>query len=134
MSQYLTISTPLTAVEESGTSTITTTSGTNALMAGMTITPPAGTYLVWFSCAIKSSNAGSTQSVSFYVGGTQKADSVRVVGAFDGGTLSATTAICGVAINGLITVDGSQAITVEWSTTGGTATAIGRTLNTLRIA
>lgn len=122
----------LRAGEVSATANATTTSGTSALLTGMTVTPAAGTYLVWFSVAINSNNAGSTQTLGLYVGGTLKADSARVISPFDGGALSATTASGVVSINGLVTVNGSQAISIEWATSGGTATAGPRTLNYLR--
>lgn len=131
-SQYASIiSQAFTATEVSATANATTTSGTDALLNSMTITPIAGKYLVSFSCAVNSSAAGATITMSMYVGGVQKADSIRVVSPFDGGTLSATTASCGVAINGLVIVDGSQAITIEWHRSAGTATCGPRTLNVL---
>lgn len=123
----------LLATEVGATANATTTSGTDAIITGMTATPAAGTYLVWFSSAINSSQAGATVTVSMYVGGVQRADSVRAVSPFDGGTLSALTASCGMAINGLVTVTGSQAITIEWHTSAGTATCGARTLNYLRV-
>jgi hypothetical protein len=45
------------AQEVVGTSTITTTSTGGTLMTGMTITPAAGTYLVWFTGNIYSNNS-----------------------------------------------------------------------------
>lgn len=119
--------------EVSATANSTTTSNTDSVITGMTITPAAGDYMVWFSAGINSSNAGSTQHVSMYVGGVQKTDSDRTISPFDGGTLSSTTAGCCVAINGKVTVNGSQAIDIRFRTSGGTATCSARTLNIMRI-
>lgn len=123
----------LIAAEVSDTANATTTSGTDAVLTGMTVTPGAGTFLVWFSSSITSNNAGASISYSYYVNGVQKSDSVRKISPFDGGTLSATTARGDTSLNGLITVTAGQAIDVRWSTSGGTATAGPRTLNYLRI-
>ena len=121
------------SLEATATASVTAGTGADALLTGMTLTPPAGDYLVWFSCDLNSSTVGAATSFSLYVGGTQKADSLRKVQPFDGGTLSAGAARCGVAINGKVTVNGSQAIEVRWSASGGTNAAASRTMNILRI-
>lgn len=124
----------LTTSEATATANATTTSGTDALINSMTLTLTAGTYLFMFSAGIQSSNAGAVITTSFYVGGSQRADSVRAIAPFDGGTLSALTGRCGVSIQGVITVNGSQAVEVRWNTTGGTATCGPRTLTALQVA
>lgn len=121
------------ALEVNATANATTTSGTNALLTGMTSTPPIGTYLVIFSAAVNSNSAGATVSLSLFNNGTQKADSVRNISQFDGGALSATSASGGVDINGIVTVNGSQAIEIRWSTSGGTATCGPRTMTLLKV-
>lgn len=132
--QYIAIATPpIQTTEVTATANATTTSGTDAVMTGMTITPIQGTYLIMFSSVVQSSLAGNSVSVSLYIGGTQDATSIRTVAPFDGGTLSATTASCGVMTHGIYTVTGSQAITVEWSRSGGTATVFQRKLSVLKI-
>lgn len=124
---------PFITGEVSATASITAGTGADTLMTGMTVTPIQGIYLVWFSCDITCSTAGAATSVSIYVGGTQKGDSLRKVAPFDGGTLSVGNARCGVATNGIVTVNGSQAITIEWSASSGTNTAGPRTLNYWKI-
>lgn len=119
--------------EVSATGTITAGTGADALMTGMTVTPVAGTYLTFFSCDLTCASAGAATSFSLYVGGSQKADSIRKVAPFDGGTLSALNARCGVAINGVVTVNGSQAIEIRWSASNGTNTSGPRTMNILRV-
>lgn len=123
----------ITHSEVSATASITAGTGADTLMTGMTLTPVAGTYLAVFSCDIDCATTGAVTSVSIYVGGTQKADSLRKVAPFDGGALSATSARCGVSTNGYVTVNGSQAIEIRWSASTGTNTAAARTLNLLRV-
>lgn len=123
----------LAELEASATATATTSSGTDAILTSMTLTPIAGTYMVWFSCDVTSPTAGAAISFSIYVGGVQKADSLRKIIPFSGGTLTSGNARAVAATNGVVTVNGSQAITIEWSTSAGTMTAGARTLNTLRV-
>ena len=124
----------ISTTEVSSTVSATAPTGADTLLAGMTITPAAGTYLVWFSCDINSANAGVTVSVSIYVGGTQKADSLRKVVPFAGGTLTSGSSRVGVSTNGLVTVNGSQAIEIRWSTSSNAPTAAARTMNILRVS
>lgn len=123
----------LIAAEAIDANNATTTSGTDAVLTSMTITPGAGTYMVWFSSSITSNNAGAAISYSYYVNAVQKAATLNKISPFDGGTLSATTARGAVSLVSLITVTAGQAIDVRWSTSGGTATCGPRTLAYLRI-
>lgn len=120
--------------EASGTSTITTTSATPAVVTGMTLSPTPGTYIAIFSACIVSPGTSSTMTFGLYVGGTLKADSLRTIQPYDGGALAAATADAAVALNGLITVTAGQAVTIQWASTGGgTATCNQRTLNLILV-
>lgn len=135
MSQYVSlISQGLYNIEVSATGLVTAGTGADALLTGMTLTPSAGTYLVLFSCDLNSSSVGAATSYSIYVDGVQKADSLRKVQPVDGGTLSSGSARVGVAINGVVTVNGSQAIEIRWSASNGTNTTSARTMNILKVA
>lgn len=123
----------ITATEVGFSANITTTSTSDVLLTGMTITPVAGTYMVWFSTWLTHSNGNDTITMSIYSGGVQKADSIRVAIPFVG-ALSAITQDMPLATHGLVTVNGSQAITLEWHTNAGTATAHNGTLNILRVS
>lgn len=103
-------------------SNLTTTSLTDVVVTGMTITPAAGSYLVLFSTFLRHSNGNATINMSIYVGGVQVATSNRQAIPFVG-ALSAITQSMPLAINEWITVDGTQAIDVRWKTSTGTATA-----------
>lgn len=122
----------LNSTEVSFSSNITTTSATDVVMTGMTITPIAGMYLVLFSTWFTHSNGNATITTSLYAGGVQKADSIRVTIPFVG-ALSAITQDIGCTINGVVTVNGSQALTIEWHTSTGTATAHNGTFDILKI-
>lgn len=123
----------ITTSENSFSSNITTTSATDVLMTGMTTTPVAGTYLVIFSTWLTHSNGNATITVSIYSGGSQKADSIRVAIPFNGSVGSITQDIP-LATNGIVTVNGSQAVAIEWHTSTGTATAHNGTLNLIRVS
>lgn len=100
-------------VEETGD--ITTTSGTDVLATGMSITPVAGTYEVIFGCSVENSNAGGVMFVSIWSAGAQVAASEREVDAPGSNESSAAETIARV------TVDGSQAIEGRWRRSAGTA-------------
>ena len=123
----------ITNSEASSTTTITTTSTTDVLMTGMTLTPAAGTYLVMFSSWFTHNSAGDTITVSIYNAATQKADSVRTITPFQSGGFGAAQNLA-LSTQGVVTVNGSQAITIQWHTNGGTATANQRTMNIVRLA
>lgn len=132
-SEYVRISpAPLSAQEASSTASASAP-GTDTLLAGMTLTPLPGQYLTWFSCDLNSAAAGDVVSISIYVGGVQKADSLRKTMPFAGGTLTSGSQRVGIATNGIVTVNGSQAIEIRWSTSAGAPTAAARTLNILKV-
>lgn len=118
--------------EVSFAANITTTSTTDVVLTGMTITPLAGTYLVLFSTWLTHSTGNDIVTMSIYSGGVQKTDSIRAAIPFVG-ALSATTQDMPLATNGVVTVNGAQAIAIEWHTNAGTATAHNGTLNILKI-
>lgn len=124
----------ISTIEVSATADATTTSNTPALLTGMTSTPASGTYFASFSSSTTSNGTNCVQTFGMYVGGTLKADSSRTIQPYDGGTLAAATAIGSVAINGIVTVNGSQTVEIHWSTAGGTATCHQRTFNMIRVA
>lgn len=124
----------ITSFYVSATATATTTSGTDALLTTMTTTPAAGTYFVTFNTDLQCNNAGGAISISFYVGGSQQATSLRKEIPLDGGTLSIGTGRGIVSLSDQIVVNGSQAIEVRWSTSGGTATTAARALMGIRVA
>lgn len=133
------------AIEEAGTgahiqtnssssqTNATTTSATPALLTGMTVTPVAGTYQVFFDMTVQTTTGGNSITVGIYNAGTLVTASGRTI-QFPTATLinSGYPFHIGSQANG-VTVNGSQAITVEWSTSGGTATALNRTVTAIRI-
>lgn len=119
--------------EISATADTTTTSTTDVLVSGMTVTPVSGTYLVWFSSSVDHSNQSVAVVVSLYSGGTLKANSVRSpIPRFNG--VGAITLGPVVAINGTVTVNGAQAIEIRWKTASGTATMHQRCINIVKVS
>lgn len=96
-------------MEVSGTDTISTTSTTDVLATGMTITPPAGDYLVSWSGS-KTTNQNALSYVSIWLDGAQVARSERRGLARDHEDAFVTHA--------RVTVDGTQAIEGRWRSSG----------------
>ena len=120
--------TPVTA-----SGTITTTSLTDVLATGMTDTPPAGTYLVFFtnSTYMVTTGSGYYVATSIWAAGAQNAASqLHAADSTDYDTPATCVAF--------VTVNGSQAIEGRWrrSNTGcGTAYMVGRrTLSMMKVA
>lgn len=121
---------PLATTEVTATGNITTTSATYVTATTMTITPAAGTYLVWFSTSVSNSGGnGAGVDIAIAVAGT-------VVTASERSTESnRSDEVFAAATHATAVVNGSQAITAEWlRTTNGTATMRERTLTILKVA
>ncbi len=118
-------------VNSSSALTISTTLG---VIGGATVTPIAGTYLVIFSGNITASSAGGNiLTIQMYVGGTAQADTKRTVLPLSSAAL-ATFQNMNISTNKLVTVNGSQAIAIEGSTSAGTITITGLNFDVVRIA
>lgn len=88
----------------------TTTSITDVLTEGMTITPKAGTYLVSFSSQFSNlvaTPATAIASFSIYVNGIQITDSLR--------KLTSLINASPVELQSIVTVASGQAIEVKWN-------------------
>ena len=59
----------LTVTQATASADTTTTSTSQVLINGMTLTPAAGTYMVWFSTSVDHSNQVTAITTSIYVGG-----------------------------------------------------------------
>lgn len=117
----------------SSQSTVTTTSATPALLGSMTLTPTAGTYQVFFDTSAQSTTGGNSITFVIQVNGASVAASSRTI-QFPTATLidSGYPFFCGSQVNAAV-VNGTQTITVFWSTNGGTATCLNRTLTVMKI-
>lgn len=118
--------------EMSFTSTITTTSSSDVLITGMTITPPAGTYFAIFGTWLTNTTGNQPATISIYVGGVQKASSIVTIVPFSGAVGSVNDGLA-VSTHGIVVVNGSQAITIEWHTGGGTVSAHNGTFDVIKI-
>lgn len=97
----------------SATGDTTTMSGVDVLVASMTQTPGAGTYIVIFSGSMQNSSASNTTETNVYSNGVLVADSER---RHDGNSASAFTCFAKV------TVGAGQAIEGRWRVSAGTGT------------
>lgn len=125
-------SAPVTNAALKFTANITTTSTTDVVLTGMTTTPAAGTYLVTFSTWLTHSNGNATVTMSIFAGGAQAASTARTTLPFSGAVGSANNGL-EAGTNGIVTVNGSQAIALEWHTSTGTATAHAGELDIVRV-
>lgn len=131
---YITISTPpIQNANVTATSNATTTSTSDVLMTGMTVTPMAGTYLVVFTGVIQQNSAGNSATISIYSGGVQDTTSIMDFAPFAGGTLTSGSASCCAVTHGVYTVNGSQALSVEWHVSAGTGTVFQRKFSYVKI-
>jgi cytidine deaminase len=111
--------------EVSATADDTTTSATDVLVNGMTITPGAGNYHIWFSGSVEGNTDNTTQNVSLYVNGSQLPHTERQI--YTESSIANTSFPVATHARRLNVLDG-QAIEVRWRTTGGTATMHGMTI------
>lgn len=115
------------------TAAVSTTSATNTVITGMTITPSAGTYFVIYSGSMGTGSNDSGE-LSIFVDGVQQTYTIRdtiiqaggLLGAVASGEWSSTT-------TGIFTVTGTQAIDVRFRAVSGSLTANERSLTALRI-
>jgi hypothetical protein len=98
----------------------------------MTVTPSAGTYLVIFSTWFTHSNGNDTVTFSIAVAGSVNAGSTRTVVPFCG-AVGAVNDGLQAGTNAIVSVNGSQAIALEWNTNAGTATAHAGTFDIVKI-
>lgn len=117
----------LSAPSATATGDTTFTSATDVLIASMTLTPAAGTYLVWFNGSLAHSSLVQSTFLSIWAAGAQVAASERQ---FDTLVLNESWSFTSMAI---VTVDGAQAIEGRGRTTSGTATVHERGLFILQI-
>jgi len=106
--------------------TLTTTLAlTPVLLDSMTITPPAGTYLVWFNADVYSNKNNTTAAVLLYSGGTEVAISERTF------TFNSSNGDAMMSTQARVTVNGAQAIEGRWYVVAGsnpTLTSLDRSL------
>lgn len=124
-----------TVIEVSSVAAATAATTSTAIMSNMVLTtPPAGRYLVMFSCDINSATAGAAITVDIFVGGVAVSGTQRKVAPFDGGTLSVGAARCGLSIQQSMTVTGAQDIDIRWSASSNGPTVAARCITALRIS
>ena len=81
----------------------------------------------------QTTNGGSSITVSIYVGGVQVTNSPRTIQFPTAALIDSGYPFYLGTQAANISVNGSQEITVEWNTTGGTATALNRTLTAMKV-
>lgn len=105
----------------------TTDSLVDVVADGMTLTPPAGTYLVWFSGSTEGGGDSDT-FVSIWANGVQVPSSEeKIISTVNNGTPFNSVA--------KVTVDGTQTIEGRWRVNGATAVTMHqRNLTIIQVA
>jgi hypothetical protein len=120
-------STLITNTFLSSTISTDTSSTTYVLLPGMSTTPAAGTYMLWFSSIITSSNNNRLISTAVYKAGVIIADSIRSISCNSNFYDTITTQT-------KFTCTGTDLISVYWNISNNTATATERSIMLLRVA
>lgn len=119
-----------------GSSTVTTTSGTYSVVSGMDTLPDAGTYYVIFTGTFRIASNGADGNFAIYRNGSVVQESVRRV-------FTSVTIVLGLIGNNLqsvgvpmakVTVDGTQRISGRFRAASGTIACDDRSMILLRIA
>ena len=109
--------------EVSATTTATTTSSSLVLMTSMTSTPASGQYHVHFSASCNNGNDNNVLTYAIFVGGSIIAHSQRT-------TVASDNDIDTMHTMAKVTVNGSQAVEIRWSTfSGSTISAFQRSMS-----
>lgn len=102
-----------------------------AVITGMTLTPPAGTYFATFSSSVLLNSSGEGLDYGIYVGGSLQTHTQRSSAAAD--SFGTPTDDQALHTQGIFTVNGSQAIDVRVISETGTATIHQRSLILIRL-
>lgn len=111
----------------------TTSSITYTLLSGMTVTPVAGTYMVWFTCSATQTPSKMVRGYfAFHLANTVIAHTERTVFDMTGHSHSY---VANVAMQTIVTVNGAQAVQIMFKTgdSGTSLTAGARTLTLLKV-
>ena len=122
----------------SATALAQTTSNTFTLIPGMSITPPAGKYVVLFNGSIRTTGVNTEAEFGIFLNGTLITNSNRsfrntanILGLV---TLSTNNSANGSSSITFIATNGSQAVDVRFRSLGGGGIQVGeRTLNIIRV-
>ena len=109
------------------TTAFTTTSSTDVVITGFTVTPQAGTYGVWFNSTATCTQNNSSVLHSIYKGGSIVSDSTRTTQSVSSNFIFQQTTMT------IIQVNGSQAVDVRVNTNQGSHTVNGRSLLLIRL-
>lgn len=116
-------------VDDAASTNITTT---DAQISTMTVTPAAGTYIVFFNADFNSATSGIVVTIKTRIGGVD-ANQIKFM-PFAGGTLTAGSQRVAAGVQDKVTVNGSQAIQIFASTSSGTVACANKSLLYVRIA
>lgn len=122
-------------VSTNASGNVTSSSATYTNISGMTLEPRAGTYLIIFSGNTSATNSGNGETGTFQlaIAGVQLADS-RMTVTDTYALLGTNTTAGGNTLCSVATVNGSQAITVQFAASTGTIQVNERNLIAILVA
>lgn len=105
----------------SGTGSLSTTSATYSTITGLTNTPAAGTYLVYYSVNVNIT-ANSNGDVAIFLAGNEQTETTRNLGITN--SLGTSTNSACLSAMTVVTVNGSQVVDVRFRENGGGTLAV----------
>lgn len=121
-----TLAVSLSATEDKNSSAFSTGSTTDVLITGLSRTPAAGTYLVLVNTDGDFDTNNRVSTVSIYSGGAQVSSTERARSHYD------QTQQQGLSTQGIVTVNGSQAVEAHVRVSGGNITITNKSMILLR--
>jgi len=110
------------------TSTASFAPGTaDVVVTGMSVTPVAGTYAIWYHASCKITGNNTILTTSIFNGATQVTDSVRTIGS------SVSTFNTNHATQSTVQFNGTNTCEIHVSRTGNALTVTGRSLILIRL-
>lgn len=119
--------------QEISSAVVSTCTTAGISLTGITATPAAGTYLTIFGGDFNSAAGGTVVTLQYAVAGVAVTISQRKFMPFSGGTLTAGSQRVASGLNSILTVNGSQAITVSCSTSASTVTTAASQMQIVRL-
>jgi len=111
----------------SSSTTFTTSSATDVVITGFTLTPISGTYAVWFSASITITQNNALLTSTAYKNGSPVADSRRVTQGTSSNWIGQSSLV------DTITFDGTEAVDIRVKSSSGSISILDRTLLLIRL-
>lgn len=119
----------LSRIYQTSTTSFSTTSTTFTTISETTITPAAGTYMVYYNSTAQSNSNNTTFEFAFFLNGTVISNTVRQYNVTTSGIRLGATIIAVITVNGTDQIDTRLRVTAA----GSTITTYNRSMTAVRI-